>query len=1727
MDQAATTPTPEITFAPGARVLIRDAEWVIRSVDPSAAGGQQLLCVGVSELVREREAIFLTALEPQIEVLHPAQTTLVRDRSPRFADSLLTMESQLRQAVPSDNQIHVGHEAAMDLVPYQLDPARQALRQPRQRILIADAVGLGKTLEAGILVSELIARGRGRRILVLAVKSMLTQVQKEFWNRFTIPLTRLDSTGIQRVRRRIPTNHNPFHYYDKSIISIDTLKQDAEYRTYLENAWWDIIVIDEAHNVAERGTRSLRSRLARLLARRSDTLIMLSATPHDGRARSFASLMNMLDATAIADPERYTPEDFRRKGLVIRRFKKDIQDQVRSAFRDREIIQRRFTASPAEEAAYEALLRVRVAGGSAPLHHTHDRRSGSRPPGPLRRHARKGASSPAPPPAARPSGPVSTAGSGNATAARTSPSPRKWNPSVPSTTRWTASGTRPTPSTARFSKRSAAASPSAGEATDPEDRLVIFTERIETLGWLKQRLPKDLGLRVGQLGVLHGGMPDVKRQQAVEAFGHAKSPVRLLVCSDVASEGINLHYYCHRLIHFDMPWSLMVFAQRNGRVDRYGQERSPQIVYLTGESANPTIRGDQRILEVLQAKDEQAYRNLGDPSAFMNVREIEAEEEMTARAVAAGEHADRFDERLQPTANDGDDLLALFLGGDGAEDTSTAPPTPETAVSLFPDDLAYCAAALEQLRARHTQATGNAGIQFEVERESSTLTLDAPNDLRHRFGSFPREVVPKDWRFALTTDRHRMAEAIAESRRHETAWPALHYLWRLNPVVAWLDDRMLAAFGRREAPVLAGVPGLAPDEAVFVCSGPGPEPQGPPPRVRMDRHHLPSPPVRGAGPLPGPAGPHRTRPAGHPEPARYPGGRRGVGEMPPGRRGARPRVFHGPPEGLRGPHQRQAERGVGGARRTQAPAARPDRRDAGDVPAGREAQGNASPRSSDSERRSEEEPGQRDFEYHTYEYVRPAAPALNEFAPENEFYAGGRHVDIDRVDVRVSEIEPWRLCRECPYCENVAAGDRRRTCPRCGDAMWADRGQLREMLRLTLVHAVSDDRRTRIMDERDDREPLFYTRELLTDWDPEAVGSAFAVEIPETSFGFEYVASVTFRDLNFGRVDDAGEPTTFAGIELPRTGFRICRRCGAVQPRRKDEPARHTRSCPTEREERDAGVAGRDDPEGKRAGDIADCLYLYREFSSEAIRMLLPVAGAGGPDRRTVSFIAALELGLRRHFGGRIDHLRVQTAEYPTADGGPRQGYLVLYDTVPGGTGYLKELMTAPAKLVSVFATARDALSACVCARDPEKDGCHRCVFAYRRSRQMARTSRRTAIELLDLILEHAPKLKEVRGLHEVKRPGLLESQLEERFVEALRRSSEGGAAARVRRDLIRGRPGYLVQVGTRTWYVEPQVELGPSDGVRIPCRPDFLIRSAHRSQEAAPVAVFTDGFEYHRDRTDDDSAKRMALSRAGYLVWSLTWHDLEGVFGGAADAPDLLAGQSGAHPMDAVQQALDRRVGYRQTPVPARRVLPGAAGRLACEPGTAALEAGGLHHPVPAVRPRADAGPGAAGVLRGIGRKGFAGVRAGSVGRVVGTDLRRRPGSLDRGGSRAGGPLPRAPAQCCAARGAGRGDRDPPPPRRRGGPEEQGLPALLERRATGVQSPSVPPRRLLDDPARDRTTALPRVRTEARTTFRAGGGRRGLAGGRGPGRAGPPSATAGTRGPQHSGPGNRLRTGP
>jgi len=164
---------------------------------------------------------------------------------------------------------------------------------------------------------------------------------------------RLDRSGIERIRQEIPTDANPFHYFDRTIISADTLKQERDFRVHLEKSYWDVIVIDEAHNVAQRGTNSARAKLAQLLADRSDTMILASATPHDGRAESFASLMNMLDPTAITNPKSYGPADL--QGIFLRRFKKDVQEQIEKVFHERITTRHSAAASNAEEQAYDLL----------------------------------------------------------------------------------------------------------------------------------------------------------------------------------------------------------------------------------------------------------------------------------------------------------------------------------------------------------------------------------------------------------------------------------------------------------------------------------------------------------------------------------------------------------------------------------------------------------------------------------------------------------------------------------------------------------------------------------------------------------------------------------------------------------------------------------------------------------------------------------------------------------------------------------------------------------------------------------------------------------------------------------------------------------------------------------------------------------------------------------------------------------------------------------------------------------------------------------------------------------------------------------------------------------------------------------------------------------------------------------------------------------------------------
>ena len=786
-------------YAPGMRAVIRDEEWLIKKIETNSLGHQVLQCVGITPLVRNRDTIFLTDLE-QIQIVDPASIQLIADSSPFFKRSLLYLESQWRQQLPTDRNLHIGHKAAMDPMPYQLDLTKLSLQRPRQRILIADTVGLGKTLEAGILMSELIARGKGKRILVVTVKSMMTQFQKEMWNRFTIPLVRLDSNRIQKIRASLPSNYNPFFYYDKTIVSIDTLKRDVEYRTHLEKAYWDIIVIDEAQNVAERGDhQAQRSRLAKLLANRSDTMIMLSATPHDGRAKSFASLMNMLDPTAIADPENYTPEDI--KGLCIRRFKNDVKDQVNGSFLERQVTLEHCHASAQEEHAFDLLAEMQLEMDAGKAKNT----------GRLfKTNLEKSLFS-------------SPAACCKSIEARLKKLYKKYTVDDISDIRLleelhTALGQVTPENFTRYQKLlELLRSDSYGwNPKDPGDRVVIFTERIETMNYLAEHLRTDLGLKSSAIQEISGGMSDAEQQRIVEDFGRTESPIRILVASDVASEGLNLHYLSHRLIHFDIPWSLMVFQQRNGRIDRYGQQKRPDIRYLLIESNNKQIKGDMRIIEILIQKEEQALKNIGDPALLLGKFNVEEEETVIAEAIESGSDADTFAQSLDADAQEFNPFEALMAAASETEETAIEQLSETVSDETLFTDKEYLEQAVQYLN-----QTDSNPVQ-ELQTVSGLDIRLTPEMERRLRALIPEEAMPQGETLRLSDDKAFCMEQMRTSMQKnmdEAAWPSSQYLWKLHPIFSWVNDKAGLLFKRAEAPVL-GLPGvLYPGEALYIVSG--------------------------------------------------------------------------------------------------------------------------------------------------------------------------------------------------------------------------------------------------------------------------------------------------------------------------------------------------------------------------------------------------------------------------------------------------------------------------------------------------------------------------------------------------------------------------------------------------------------------------------------------------------------------------------------------------------------------------------------------------------------------------------------------------------------------------------------------------------------------------------------------------------------------------------------------
>jgi superfamily II DNA or RNA helicase len=523
---------------------------------------------------------------------------------------------------------------------YQLDPVVRALSMPRTNLLIADDVGLGKTIEAGLVMQELLLRYRARTMLIVCPAGLTLQWRDEMRDKFGMDFRIVDAPMLKELRRSRGLYANPWTSYPRLIVSIDWLKRDRPMRLLREvlpavpkyPRSIDLLVVDEVHTCAPSGrgryaVDSLRTQAIRTLAPHCEHRLFLSATPHNGYLESFTALLELLDDQRFVRNVRPSEEQLAR--IMVRRLKRDLP----ARWDGRPLFPRRLmryleVEHTADERAAHRLLaeyadsRRETAGGDAGRAAVDfvttllKKRLFSSPKAfaetveaHLRTITARGANS------------SSSAGGNEDTGlerldrAAAQGGSRILRPLVERLEETAEDD-------AAYADREAEALGAvrrvaaplteherdllqrlgtwARQAQDRADsklavfrawldpivrpggewsdqRVIVFTEYRDTQRWLHDRLIGG-GIPAERIAQLYGGQDEAEREHIKSVF--QESPdldnVRILLATDAASEGINLQAHCHRLLHWEIPWNPNRLEQRNGRIDRHGQH-APEV----------------------------------------------------------------------------------------------------------------------------------------------------------------------------------------------------------------------------------------------------------------------------------------------------------------------------------------------------------------------------------------------------------------------------------------------------------------------------------------------------------------------------------------------------------------------------------------------------------------------------------------------------------------------------------------------------------------------------------------------------------------------------------------------------------------------------------------------------------------------------------------------------------------------------------------------------------------------------------------------------------------------------------------------------------------------------------------------------------------------------------------------------------------------------------------------
>jgi SNF2 family DNA or RNA helicase len=523
---------------------------------------------------------------------------------------------------------------------FQLDPLVRAINMARANLLIADDVGLGKTIEAGLVIQELLLRHRARSVMIICPASLQQKWQDEMLDKFGLDFKIVNTDYIRQLRRDRGIHANPWTSFPRLIASQDWMKTSEPMRLLRDvipahtkyPRTFDILVIDEAHNIAPSGSTNYvqetkRTKMVREIAPHFQHKLFLTATPHNGFTQSFTSLLELLDDQRFA--RNILPDEKQLKQAMVRRLKTDLRDaEGNPIYPTRHLKALEVNYSNSERKAHEwlddycisressdsenskgagvsfvnGLLKKRLFSSPAAFASTLEKHIGTVHSGGKKtektkidqRILRKKIAKLDEDYANDAEKELAIDDAVEAHSKFSQPFTESQSQTIKQLREW-----------AQVAQHQADAKSNAickwieqHLKTDGEwnqERVILFTEYRTTQQWM-QKILTEKGYGGERLSLIHGGMDQEDRELAKAAFQTSpeEAPVRILLATDAASEGIDLQNHCHYLIHLEIPYNPNVMEQRNGRIDRHGQKADEVVIWHpvdAGEDKGQTIGG--------------------------------------------------------------------------------------------------------------------------------------------------------------------------------------------------------------------------------------------------------------------------------------------------------------------------------------------------------------------------------------------------------------------------------------------------------------------------------------------------------------------------------------------------------------------------------------------------------------------------------------------------------------------------------------------------------------------------------------------------------------------------------------------------------------------------------------------------------------------------------------------------------------------------------------------------------------------------------------------------------------------------------------------------------------------------------------------------------------------------------------------------------------------------------